>query len=891
MAEVFISYSRKDKDFVRRLGDALVANHRETWVDWKDIPLTAEWQQEILRNIEAADNFIFIISPDSIASVNCRKEIEHAAVNNKKMLPLFYRPVPDDSIPETLSRFQRLDFGEPAEFEAKFAALVTALDTDLPWTQAHTRLLTRAKEWERMARDSSFFLHGKDLREAEQWMGKSSDSEPKPTTLQSQYIVASRQSATRIQRIIIGAVAVAFLVAVGLAIYAFLQKNVAQRETQLAQTNEAKAEKQERIAKTSEAKATQQENIAKQNEAEAVRQKGLAERERDVAESRAWAAEAQFERGRRLDRAISLSAKAVSTMPLYEALDSAISVGQAAFNVKKILRAHTQRITATCFVQGGSLLVSAAEDGRAILWDVDAGRPLQFLNSSVTDRAKAIDCSSNSRVVAVASYTNTLVLWRIDGNRATPSLKITDSVDRLKFSPNGAMLVTEYGGQVKVRSATTGAIMGKPFELKYAITALAVSDSGDLLAIGTSDRSDHGGEVSLWSGAGKNVFTDNPFPTVVKSVAILSGSGKLIGAGDDGDLRAWNLDGSKAEVHTPDNIISRQTTAVAIGVNGDIAAIAQGKEVIVEELDSQGNVQRLAGHAMPVTAVAFTPDGTLVASGSEDGIIIVHRRLRETEFNGGWVVAGPDESSEDIAFTRDGGALILDGTSKSPKRIPVPVSLLNSLTPKSRTSIDNDDRSTKSFSIVIEGDKARLRDDRQNRVVDEMIPDRGEGVIAGDASSDGKRWAAASSGVLRIGRSGERRSYLAVLPTGFGDMSAVALSPDGALIAVAGSNLLQASDSSAGMVEKMIVVIDGDTHRPLGAPLSMPDVATTLKMVFSPNGEFLATVSQSNTAVWIVGPRLWLRWACAALDVRVTSAEWQQRAPGTNYPENCITAW
>jgi hypothetical protein len=53
MAQVFISYSRKDKDFVRRLGDALAAQKREAWVDWKDIPLTAEWQQEIFTNIEA----------------------------------------------------------------------------------------------------------------------------------------------------------------------------------------------------------------------------------------------------------------------------------------------------------------------------------------------------------------------------------------------------------------------------------------------------------------------------------------------------------------------------------------------------------------------------------------------------------------------------------------------------------------------------------------------------------------------------------------------------------------------------------------------------------------------------------------------------------------------
>ena len=97
MAQVFISYSRKDKDFVRKLGDALSAQRREAWVDWKDIPLTAEWQREIFTNIEAADNFLFIISPESAASANCRKEIDHAVANNKRMIPILYRSAPDDA--------------------------------------------------------------------------------------------------------------------------------------------------------------------------------------------------------------------------------------------------------------------------------------------------------------------------------------------------------------------------------------------------------------------------------------------------------------------------------------------------------------------------------------------------------------------------------------------------------------------------------------------------------------------------------------------------------------------------------------------------------------------------------------------------------------------------
>ena len=43
-ADVFISYSRHDGDFVRRLHDALRELGKDPWVDWEDIPATAPWR-------------------------------------------------------------------------------------------------------------------------------------------------------------------------------------------------------------------------------------------------------------------------------------------------------------------------------------------------------------------------------------------------------------------------------------------------------------------------------------------------------------------------------------------------------------------------------------------------------------------------------------------------------------------------------------------------------------------------------------------------------------------------------------------------------------------------------------------------------------------------------
>jgi hypothetical protein len=51
-----------------------------------------------------------VISPDSVISTYARKEIDHATLNNKRIVPVFYQSVPDKDIPEAVAKFQRIDF-------------------------------------------------------------------------------------------------------------------------------------------------------------------------------------------------------------------------------------------------------------------------------------------------------------------------------------------------------------------------------------------------------------------------------------------------------------------------------------------------------------------------------------------------------------------------------------------------------------------------------------------------------------------------------------------------------------------------------------------------------------------------------------------------------------
>jgi hypothetical protein len=161
MSRTFLSYSRSDIEFVRRLQKALAEEKEETWVDWSGIPPTAEFAREIEKGIEASDNFVFVISPESVAETSYGlKEIAHAAQMGKRMVPILRRAVPNGAVPEALAKFNYIYFRETDDFETAFALLTTALHSDLAWTSAQARLLVRALEWERQEKDDSFLLRG-----------------------------------------------------------------------------------------------------------------------------------------------------------------------------------------------------------------------------------------------------------------------------------------------------------------------------------------------------------------------------------------------------------------------------------------------------------------------------------------------------------------------------------------------------------------------------------------------------------------------------------------------------------------------------------------------------------------------------------------------------------
>src|SRR5262245_553172 len=135
MASLFISYSRKDIETARKLTKAFEGQGLDFWIDWEGIPPTVDWWQEIEKGIEEADVFLFLLSPDSVSSKVCRQEIEHAAKNGKRLIPIVARDITADEPPLELAHLNWIFLRESDDFIANLHKLLIAINTDYAWVQ------------------------------------------------------------------------------------------------------------------------------------------------------------------------------------------------------------------------------------------------------------------------------------------------------------------------------------------------------------------------------------------------------------------------------------------------------------------------------------------------------------------------------------------------------------------------------------------------------------------------------------------------------------------------------------------------------------------------------------------------------------------------------------
>lgn len=599
--DVFVSYSRADSDFARKLNDALQMQGKTTWFDQESIASGTDFQQEIYRGIENSDHFLFVISPNSIQSPYCADEVEYAQKLNKRIVTVLHRAVNPADLHPVLAKVQWIDFDpQKGDFPTHFKELIRTLDTDQEHLQTHTRLLVRAIEWENKGRIESLLLRGDVLTDAEKWLETCGNREPRPAELQREYISASRSvedahhQASQIlkaaarkgqQRVMIGTGVMVLGILVASLAGAFAYR--AGEQARAADTQKQAAEQQAVAAKDQASHAEQREQEAQQRLRQAAIAVKAAEQKKQAAEQQAQLAEQQ------------LKTASVKTAEAEQQLRRAQSqIVLASTQLSQAKREKRSAEVAQQEAQAGTLLERAGADALEIFYTQEldalvmaltAGRQLQFLvqNNRPLAHYPAVspllglqtildDIREQTRFLIAPRETSQLLgHFRLssDGKTILTSLgktvQIRDrsgkklgeipaqdtSIVDVSFSPNGRQIVTvnrfSDGNEthpsrpdvVKLWDATGKLVRELPETRGRGITSVRFSPDGQRILTAQGNAI-----AGLWDTRGRQLLTlktrdDGSFSD--ESIAEFSPDGKTILTASGDVVRLWDLSGNQ----------------------------------------------------------------------------------------------------------------------------------------------------------------------------------------------------------------------------------------------------------------------------------------------------------------------------------------------------------
>ncbi len=261
--DVFISYSRNDGDFARKLNEQLQVNGRSTWFDQDSIAVGADFQKEIYKGITNSNNFIFLISHKSITSPYCADEVAYAEQQGKRIITIRLEAVEANLLPPALASIQWIDGSKDKDFNGIFSQLIRTLDLDRTHIESHSKWQSKAVEWQRENKDAALLLIGSEFSVAELWLKESLEQskQPRPTAIQQEFIEESRKAieATavregriasvlakrlKVMRLALGAAAFLLFAALLATLFAYLAKRESDNSAEIASlaTESAKEE-------------------------------------------------------------------------------------------------------------------------------------------------------------------------------------------------------------------------------------------------------------------------------------------------------------------------------------------------------------------------------------------------------------------------------------------------------------------------------------------------------------------------------------------------------------------------------------------------------------------------------------------------------------------------